>query len=144
MTVTLLPAVERDLNGFAIDPRQASLFQGDAFDMLHRQVTGGTGIAAHFHGRVIGIGGLVQYWPGRAAVWCFLRSDIPKAAWVPLTRAVRAALSALGIRRIEADVRADFWPAQRWAFRLGFVSEGLMRAYWSDGADYLRFARVAA
>lgn len=144
MTLTLDTAGEKDLDGFAIDGRQAQLFQGDAFATLHRLVTTRCAIAARFNGQVIGFGGLAEYWPGRAAAWCFLRADIPKAAWVPLTRAVRASLAAAGVRRIEADVRSDFWPAQRWAFRLGFTSEGLMRAYWQDGADYLRFARIAA
>jgi hypothetical protein len=144
MSLTLHTAHERDLDGFVIDARQASLFQGNAFDLLHRLVTGGSAIVAIYNGQRIGFGGFAEYWPGRAGAWCFLRADIPKAAWVPLTRAVRASLAAAGVRRIEADIRSGFIAGGRWAGLLGFQPEGRMRAYWTDGADYLRFARVAA
>jgi hypothetical protein len=144
MSLTLHAARERDLDGFVIDPRQASLFQGNAFDTLHRLVAGGSAIVAIFNGQRIGFGGFAEYWPGRAAAWCFLRADIPMAAWVPLTRAVRDCLAAAGQRRIEADIRSGFIAGGRWAALLGFEPEGCMRAYWTDGADYLRFARVAA
>ncbi|MBR0653294.1 hypothetical protein GXW78_26815 [Roseomonas terrae] len=135
-------ARERHLDGFTIDARQASLFQGDAFDTLHRLVTGGAAIAARWHGQVIGFGGLAQYWQGRAAAWCFLRSDIPRKAWVPLTRAVRESLAASGIVRIEADIRHGIEPAHRWARLLGFEHEGKMPHFWSDGATYHRYARL--
>lgn len=142
--LTIDRAREQDLDGFALDPRQVALFQGDVFELLHRLVTGGTALAARYHGRVIGFGGLASYWTGRAGAWCFLRADIPKAAWVPLTRAVRASLDAAGIRRIEADIRQGFVAGGRWACLLGFRNEGAMPAYWMDGATYLRFARIAA
>lgn len=142
--LTLDTAREQDLDGFTLDPRQAALFQGDAFDTLHRLVVNGCAIAARWHGRVIGFGGFATYWPGRAGAWCFLRADIPLAAWVPLTRAVRDSLAASGIRRIEADIRQGFVAGGRWACLLGFRNEGAMPAYWTDGATYLRFARIAA
>lgn len=144
MTLTLVSSVQQDLDGFELDARQAALFPGDPLAVLRDSIAAGLPITARYRGRVIGFGGLQLIWPGRAVAWCFLGADIPKAAWVPLTRAVRQVLALFDVRRVEIDVRADFWPAHRWAFRLGFKCEGAMEAYWMDGATYLRFARITA
>lgn len=143
MTLTLDRAIEPDLDGFVLDARQTALFGDEAFDQLHRMVLSGCAMAARFRGRVIGFGGFAVHWPGRAGAWCFLGADIPKPAWVPLTRAVRTVLAAADIRRVEADIREEFRPGARWARMLGFVFEGAMPAFWTDGATYLRFARIA-
>ncbi|MFY9350663.1 MAG: hypothetical protein WBL20_07740 [Sphingobium sp.] len=59
-----------------------------------------------------------------------------------LTRIVRDYLDGLPFRRIDMLVRAEFAPGHRWATRLGFAREGLLRAWRPDGGDMVMHARI--
>jgi RimJ/RimL family protein N-acetyltransferase len=137
------PANMLDLIGFRLDPRQAERMP-QAFHTLAELIRMQAPIAVLVRGQVVAFAGLTQVWPGRALAWVFLSADFPRGAWVAATRAARAVLDSVGIRRIEADIADGFAPAGRWAQMLGFQHEGRMRAYWTDGSDYHRWARVTA
>ncbi len=46
------------------------------------------------------------------------------------------------VHRLQATVRFSWVTAVNWAKRLGFVSEGEMPAFASDGTDYIRLVIV--
>lgn len=137
------PADMRDLAGFVLDKRQAELMP-NWYGMLAEMIRFQAPIAVVLRGQVIAIAGLTLIWRDRAAAWVCLSADFPKGAWVAATRAARRALDNAPVRRIEADVADGFAPAGRWVQMLGFQYEGRMAAYWSDGSDYHRWARVKA
>ncbi|MFN3856536.1 MAG: hypothetical protein ACK4RV_02220 [Caulobacter sp.] len=90
---------------------------------------------------VVGIGGVQAQAPGRGLAWSLLSRDAGRAL-VPLTRVVRRYFDTSPFRRIEAVTACEFEPARRWAIMLGFRSEGVMTAYFPDGADAERWSRV--
>lgn len=137
------PATILDLTGFRLDPRQAERMP-TAFAVLAELIRGHAPIAVLVRGQVVAFAGLTIVWPGRALAWCFLSAEFPRTAWVAATRAARRVLDGVDIRRVEADIADGFAPAGRWAQMLGFRHEGKMRAYWADGSDYHRWARVKA
>lgn len=95
--------------------------------------------------RLIGCGGFVAQWRGRATSWCLLGRDIPRPAWVALHRAVRQRIEqapVLGWWRVEAHVAAGFGPGVRWVELLGMEREGLAAGYLPDGGDAWLYARV--
>jgi len=101
--------------------------------------------SAWLNERLIGCGGLVQHWRGRASAWCVIGRDIPRAAWVAIHRGVRARIEqapALGLWRVEAYVALGFVPGARWAAMLGMEREGLAAGYLPDGGDAWLYARV--
>lgn len=93
-------------------------------------------------GVVLGVGGLIEMWPGRAAMWAYL----DRRAGRHLVAIHRAALSLLELadfRRVEADVSVDFEAGHRWLKMLGFQLEApLMRAHLPTGGDSALYARV--
>ena len=48
----------------------------------------------------------------------------------------------LGLHRIQISVREGYTEGMRWAEKLGFQNEGLMRSYMSDKTNHYRYARV--
>lgn len=91
--------------------------------------------------RVIGCGGAVEMWAGRAVLWSLLAEDAGRH-FVSIHRAVSGFLSACPWRRVEASVDCEFEAGQRWIRLLGFQHEGRMRGYTPDGRDQDLFARV--
>lgn len=86
-------------------------------------------------------GGILPRWPGLATAWMLIGEAMPRRAWPVAARrggAVMAAARREGYRRIEADVKADFVEAVRFAQRMGFVMEWYMDGYTPEGDDYWR------
>lgn len=95
--------------------------------------------------RLLGCGGMIQQWRGRATAWCYLGAGIPRAAWVSIHRAVRARLEqapSLGLWRVEAHVMAGFLPGKRWAEMLGMELECLATGYLPCGGNAWLYARI--
>jgi RimJ/RimL family protein N-acetyltransferase len=96
-------------------------------------------------GRVLGAAGLVPIHAGRAHAWLILSRHIaPRQRLAALDR-TRAGLDrghARGWRRIEMQVRADHPWADRFAARLGFAFEAVLRAWDELGRDYRQYVRV--
>jgi len=91
--------------------------------------------------RVLGCGGLIPLWEGRAEAWSLLSSNL-RREFVGIHRAALRYLDSCGFRRIEATVDAQFERAVVWIEMLGFTYEGPLAKYTPDGRDCLRFARI--
>lgn len=92
-------------------------------------------------GDVVGIGGVVPIWPGRACAWALVSAGAGRCM-TALTRSAGAFLSASGVRRLEAYVDPDFHAAHRWMRMLGFTLEARMSAFKPDGSPALLYARI--
>ena len=92
---------------------------------------------------ILAIFGLEDKWPGVAQAWALFSRDLTMEHWKQVTRAARAALAASPLPRIEATVRADFAPGQRYLDYLGFHCEtpdGMEN--WAFGRTHLMYARA--
>jgi hypothetical protein len=141
--------VPDDAARIELQPEQAAQLAAvpDWRDMLCAAPGAGPVWTIEAGGRVVCIAGLSVIWPGRAACWCYLAAGVPAAAWVALHRAVAARLrqvGGMGIRRVEAEVRAGWAPGERWVRMLGFRPEGVAEGYFPDGSACSRWARVDA
>ena len=103
----------------------------------------GYGEAMLGRGRVLAAGGLVPLWPERAIAWLMLSPHATVREKALALRRVQAGLARAPFRRVEMQVRTTEPWCRRFAARLGFAEEGVMRAYDPDGRDYGLFARVA-
>lgn len=91
---------------------------------------------------VIACAGIIQMWPGRAQVWSLLSDKLPLYAR-DIHRAVKNYLLAYRVRRLECIVDPRHEAAVRWAEHLGFVKEGVMRAYDMQGNDQAMYVRLS-
>ena len=93
----------------------------------------------------VAIVGIAENWPGVGECWSFLSDDVRRAP-LAFTKALIALLDlygqSLSLHRVQMTVRASFIEGIKFAQTLGFRSEGLLRKYGPDQADYLMFARV--
>lgn len=91
--------------------------------------------------RPIACAGLLDQGEGRAAAWA-LFDCLGLACMAAIHRRVMRALERASYRRIETAVALDHPAGHRWAERLGFDEEGVMRRWFWNGADAVRYARV--
>jgi hypothetical protein len=127
------------------DPRAAARMSPDYVAAATQR---GMGWAALEGGYILGAGGLVSIWHGRAVAWM-----LPSIFARPrhFARAVRFARFWLDgmqrapeFRRIECHVLNGFTAGVRVVARLGFVLETPPLEAWDqDGNDHLQFKRVA-
>lgn len=99
--------------------------------------------ALSLDGRVLGCGGVVEYWKGRGEAWAFFSRDCKKE-FLAITLATRRFLKICPTRRIEAAAEVGFDAGKRWLETLGFTpaSPWPMKAYKPDGADCFLYAMV--
>jgi len=133
------PLAPAHLTGFTphqpIDIRPEDMFEefsksdGDAWAFKHE-------------GKVVGVGGLIPLWPGRAMAWMVLDRDSGRGM-IALTRFLPHFIDAHGFPRVEMWVSAGFDLGFRWAGLLGFELETPkpMKRYLADGGDAYLFAR---
>lgn len=117
---------------------QAVLTESYGADLVAQ---GGVAWAAVMDGEVIAAAGMFEVWSGRALGWA-LFSDTALANFIAIHRVARKVLADCPWRRIEIAVDRNHAAGVRWAERLGFQREGLMRAYTADGRDCFLYARV--
>ena len=106
----------------------------------------GTGFARTglINGRPIVCGGMMKLWPGVGEAWV-IGSDELKQNALPFHRAIlkyREVVFAMGLHRLQCACHVDFTDSRAWLERLGFVDEGVMKAFTSDREDYVRYALV--
>lgn len=92
-------------------------------------------------GRVLCIMGLMEVHHQAATAWAIMASG----CWGhmgEMTIICRRYLDDQPFRRIDMLVRAGFPAGQRWAERLGFEREAVLRAWAPDGEDMMMFARI--
>lgn len=89
--------------------------------------------------------GIIEMWPGLGEAW-MLTSDKVKRYPISLTRGAAryfdAAARDLQLRRLQITVNVNDELAVRWANRLNFTQEGLLRRYGPDGSDHLMYGKV--
>lgn len=94
--------------------------------------------------QVVACGGVVIIWPGVGEAWMRTSPLIERhpLAVLRLTKQFLAsAVAGLKLRRLQCTVRKGYEPAIKWAERLGFSSEGVLRGFGPDGEDYIMFSR---
>lgn len=107
-------------------------------------VAGHPAYTAVCEGEILGCGGVVPVWQGRAIAWSFI-SNKAGPYFVAITRAVRKFLDDQPQDRIETTVDMEFADGHRWARMLGFKLEaGRMAKYRPDGGTCSLYARVRA
>jgi hypothetical protein len=100
-------------------------------------------------GAVLGCMGILPLQPGVGEAWLILSTAFPVAApsrrWAVAARLAEQELTRAmtdDFHRVQTAIPLDFPAGQRFAARLGFRSEGVMRQYGADRSDFLRFART--
>jgi len=102
------------------------------------------GITLLADGQVVACGGVVIIWPGVGEAWMrtsHLLGRYPVATLRLTRQFLDASVSSLKLRRLQCTVRCGYAPAIKWAERLGFASEGVLRGFGPDGEDYIMFSR---
>ncbi len=97
-------------------------------------------------GRPIGIIGMTFNWQGMADVWALLSEEVLKYPFFLHKKAkyyLDLYQKIMNVHRYEANIRCGFEAGFRWAERLGFQAEGLMRKWGPEGHDYMKYGRVA-
>lgn len=107
----------------------------------------GLSFAAVDGGYLLGAGGVIQNWPGRAEAWMRVTTFARPRQIVAALCWVRFWFDRLqrdrAFRRLELHVRADVPYANSQARALGFELPGHVQHAWGpDGNDYIEFERV--
>jgi hypothetical protein len=94
---------------------------------------------------IIGCMGLFLLWPGVAEGWAYSTDLTPKYA-LSVHRAVKKGITrfmkAFNLRRLQIRVHVDNAVGRRWAERLGFSLESVMRQFGPDGGDYCSYVML--
>lgn len=122
----------------ALRLQEAQAFLGDFLsdEKMAQGIAGPWSYTGLLDGVPVGVAGLSEKWPGVATAWALFAPDIPKSAWLAITRKCRAVVDACGFKRIEAAVREDHVQGHRFAKALRFSPSALMRRWGPDGRDY--------
>jgi hypothetical protein len=95
--------------------------------------------------KVVMIGGVSVTWPGVGFVW-LLTSDLVKEHKAFFHRTclniIEKGIVKYKLHRVDTAIMKDHEVSLKWANRLGFQQEGIMKKYDSEGNDYCLFARV--
>lgn len=97
------------------------------------------------NGYIICCAGIVNMWPGVGEAWFLASSKIheyPKPFIRFSKNAMQKVVNENDLWRVQAVCKADWRAAIRFAHFMGFQSEGIMRKYGPEGADYLRVAWI--
>ena len=98
-------------------------------------------------GRVLGCGGVNDYWQGYGRCWAFLSNGVRVSHFLFIHRLVAWYFDEWFKRqtyhRIDATVDLKFKPGHQWMRLLGFKPEGVMAGYNLDKSPAMLYARVA-
>ncbi len=98
-----------------------------------------------YEGKVVACGGIIRMWPGLAEAWIAV-TPLARQHTVFLYRHVLAFLDLVTetykLRRIEAKLCASFILARKFAHRLGFTHDALLKRYGPNGEDYMLVSKV--
>ena len=105
----------------------------------------GWAYTALIEGKILGIGGVVVYWPGVAEGWYCLSEEANnhKISLVHCIKKVTAkAFKDLNLHRLQTTIRLDFTQAKELVEHTGFELEGVMKKYTEDKQDAYLYALV--
>lgn len=128
----------------AIAPQDAQLrdWPDDMRPHLAAMAGKGQAFTLRQDGRVLAIMGVMENHAEAGTAWALMAPG----CWGQmgeLTRIARNYLDGLRYRRIDMMVRAEFAAGHRWARRLGFTREAVLRAWAPGGGDMVMHARIA-
>lgn len=140
-TLTVEPFKAEHVDEMVVQDAQRADWQGVTQDML-RAFEQTDAWTARVDGEVVLVGGLVELWAGRAALWSYVAAGAGPHM-VLLTKGVRRFIDGSAHRRIEMYVDAGFAAAHRWARALGFQMEAEhMAAFFPDGRGAALYGRI--
>jgi hypothetical protein len=93
---------------------------------------------------LVASGGILPLWKGVGEAWVVtseLVDTYPLLFAKTVWRKLYEIINGNGIERVQTTIHKDFIVSQKWAERMGFKNEGLMRKYLG-GEDYYRYALV--
>lgn len=129
-----------------ITPRAAVAHEFDSMDeALKIGAPPGLAWTLQERGMPIGCGGLFECGKGRWLAWTWvgeISAVARRAVFDACGAGISVAIRLHGARRIESHVPVSMPVARRFNERLGFVVEGVARAYGPDGSDYWAMGRV--
>ena len=90
---------------------------------------------------IIFIAGAAQMWPGVVEIWLIVTQEFftRKKPCVRLFWQFMSQLRDIGVRRAQADIRADLTQNINFAKHFGFKFESEMKLYGVGGETYLRY-----
>lgn len=93
-------------------------------------------------GKAVAAGGAIHQWGVNYRGWAYI-SAAAAPYMLPITKAMKKGLEAVGPGRIEITVQRNFEQGNRWAKMLGFrVETPLMEKWGPDCADYVGYVRM--
>lgn len=92
-------------------------------------------------GKIIGAGGAIEIWQGRAEVWLLLDKS-SGSVMNGVHRVTTRFLNALPHRRVETGCEIGWPEAHRWLKMLGFEHEHTARKYMPSGRDIDIYVRI--
>jgi RimJ/RimL family protein N-acetyltransferase len=96
------------------------------------------------NGRLVGCGGLIEQWRGRALIWGLVAKGLRRHEIGAMLLRLRAEIdrAMTTYNRLECTVLDDFEAGHRFVKALGFVYEGTMARYDWWGRDHRLYART--
>lgn len=136
----------REAIGLERDTMIAALCEGRAF--AARALIPGLAVAAIEGGEVLGAGGLIPHWPGRAEAWLLVSRAASRRQVVAGMRLARQWLDRRQqfplFRRLEIYIRTEAPWRQSFAAALGFRREANLEAWGPDGEAFTLYSRIRA
>ena len=93
---------------------------------------------------IVVCGGVLPYWKGVGEAWVVSSTLVErypiffaKTVW----RRLELIIEIMDLERVQTTIDAEHEVSMRWAERMGFVREGLMRKYIA-GRDFYRYALI--
>lgn len=139
--IRVAPFIPADAAAMAVNIAQSRDWPGQMTPHLMALSAKGRAFTLRCDGQVLCIVGLMEVHAQAATGWALMA----EGCWGhmgDITRIVRTYLDDQHFRRIDMLVRADFAAGHRWARRLGFVREAVLRAWTPDGEDMVMHARI--
>lgn len=93
---------------------------------------------------LVASGGIIPLWKGVGEAWVITSTLVEKYPVLfakTVWRKLHEIINTNDIERAQTTIHKDHVVSQRWAERMGFKNEGLMRKYLG-GEDYYRYALV--
>ena len=91
---------------------------------------------------ILAIAGLYfNHW-GYYTGWAALAENLTMGEYGFVTQEVKRYLNSKWMRRVDMLVRTDYEAGHRWAKRLGFTEEGVLRARGVNGEDMTLYAII--
>jgi len=113
-------------------------------ELVAKRFTKGIAYTIEVPEGLVASGGVIPLWKGVGEAWVVTSELVEtypilfaKTVWEKLYEII----NANGIERVQTTIHKDHIISQRWAERMGFENEGLMRKYLG-GEDYYRYALI--